>query len=201
MASPGLDCDNNDNHHDNGNDQYIRRHVNLFSVPHTVTEDLARQPTVTINKITPSSVRQFLHRPRGDITRAAVERFFNAGSSNIAAGSVATHGGGGGGVGAVGGGGGSGVSAGDPGMRPALPPDIDLLLELLEFCLSDCPPPPGDRPPGVYIGAGGVGAPESGDTEEENGGEGEEDDAEVIARNSREAQKARLVREGSHLRF
>ncbi|CAN0325480.1 unnamed protein product, partial [Hapterophycus canaliculatus] len=57
--------------------QYIRRHVNLFSVPHTVTEDLARQPTVTVKKITPASVREFLRRSQGsshgDLSRALLE--------------------------------------------------------------------------------------------------------------------------------
>lgn len=32
--------------------------------------------------------------------------------------------------------------------------DTDILLEILEYCLSDCPPP-GERPPGISIGQDG----------------------------------------------
>ena len=77
------------------------------------------------------------------------------------------------------------------GANPAPLPDIALLLELLEFCLSDCPSPPGERPPddgteaaGAGGGGGGAGAAEVGD----------ENEVEANARNVREAQEARMVR-------
>ena len=161
--------------------------MNLFSVPHTVTEDLSRQPAVTVKKITPSSVREFLRRTQGsgDIARAAVVGFFaGAGGS----------GGGGGSAGGGGGGGGDGARSSPRnhgGANPAPLPDIALLLELLEFCLSDCPSPPGERPPddgteaaGAGGGGGGAGAAEVGD----------ENEVEANARNVREAQEARMVR-------
>ena len=120
--------------------------MNLFSVPHMVTEDLARQPGVTVNKISPASVRQFLRRSKGDIARNAVADFFGNNNSGNAATGVPHD-----------------PRQNDMGARRERPPDTDLLLELLEFCLSDCPPP-GERPPGVSAGRGGkrVGGPASG---------------------------------------
>lgn len=88
-------------------------------MPHTVTEDLARQPSVTVDKITPTSVRQFLRRSKADVTRFAV-----TGRPDAA------------------------------GMGREQLSDTDILLEILEYCLSDCPPP-GERPPGISIGRDG----------------------------------------------
>lgn len=176
--------------------QYIRRHVNLFSVPHTVTEDLARQPTVTVKKITPASVREFLRRSQGssnaDMGRV-VDLFGGAGGAGAGSARQAT---------TTSGGGMGGYQQIPRPYGPAPPPDTGLLLELLEFCLSDCSPPTGDRPPGVVIPAaspgGGieeaaaaavaaVAAAATGATE----GGGEEP-GEAAARNSREAQEVRL---------
>lgn len=161
--------------------QYIRRHVNLFSVPHTVTEDLARQPGVAARKISPASVREFLRRSPGDIARQAAADYFG----HVSAG------------GARGGGGSTHGSAGSA----SPPPDIHLLLELLDFCLSDCCPPDGDRPPSVSVPLTS-GAPEAeasrtegGDREEVVGGEA----VEAMGATAKEAEIARqvsLCREG-----
>lgn len=85
-------------------------------MPHTVTEDLARQPSVTVDMITPTSVRKFLRRSKGDVARFAIASRPNA-----------------------------------AGMGRDQLSDTDVLLEILEYCLSDCPPP-GERPPGISFG-------------------------------------------------
>lgn len=153
-------------------------------MPHTVTEDLARQPTVTVKKITPASVREFLRRsnsvsPQGDLGR--VVDFFGGGG-----GGGGNNGGGRGAASATGGGSGGQQRSG---AGPAPPPDTELLLELLEFCLSDCRPPEGERPSGEPAGRAGVEA-EAGAAAAAAGGQ-EELDAEAVARS--EAHAARFV--------
>ena len=176
-------------------------------MPHTVTEDLARQPTVTVKKITPASVREFLRRSQGGShadMRGVVEFFGGGGGGG--GGASSSSGQAGYSDGGSGGGGGyqrhsprSGGTAGSgSGSGSAPPPDTGLLLELLEFCLSDCDPPAGDRPPEVAtaVAAAGAGVAGGGDGQGTavDGGGGEEGGAEAAAWNSREAQEARLVR-------
>lgn len=150
--------------------QYVRQHVNLFSVPHTVTEDLARQSGVTVRKITPASVREFLRRSPGSIARSSVAeilgQYAGAGGHN--------------------GDSSSSTSARDPmpsrqqqhqqqqqQQQPPAGPDIDLVLELLDFCLSDCPPPEGDsQPPEVAAVSPDVDAAGGSGSEDGGGGSG-----------------------------
>lgn len=105
--------------------------MNLFSVPHTISEDLARQPGIAVRNITPGSVREFLRRSPSDITRRALVDFFATAATSTRGSNAAGDGGG---------------SPGSEGRgRHSQAPDIDLLLELLTFCLSDCPAL-GERP-------------------------------------------------------
>lgn len=166
---------------------------------------------MTVKKITPASVREFLRRSQGgshaDMGRGVVE-FFGGG-------------GGGGGGGASSSSGQSGYSGGGSGGNghqrhsprsgtagSAPPPDTELLLELLEFCLSDCSLPAGDRPPEVPTAAataGGGGEVAGAGARAAGGGQGQgqgtaadgggcdEDGVEAAAWNSREALEARQV--------
>lgn len=171
--------------------QYIRRHVNLFSVPHTVTEDLARQPGVSVQQITPASVRQFLCRSPGNIVRTAVADLFghSSGSNSGSSGGPS-----------VGGSTAEGHLDSNSGGGSVPSPDVDLLLELLEFCLSDCPPPSGTRPVPPVVASGGGSEDGSGGAAavgEGGTGQGEEDgglNIDAVMRHSREADEARQVR-------
>lgn len=155
--------------------------MNLFSVPHTVTEDLARQPGVVPRKITPASVREFLRRSPGDIARHAVAEYFGQGTGNSG--------------GAGGGGGGHGHGGGAPGARASASPDIDLLLELLDFCLSDCAPPEVARPhEGASSLTGGVSGEAAGGTGDGGSGGSEQESTEATPTNAGEAAVAQQVR-------
>lgn len=167
-------------------------------MPHTVTEDLARQPTVSVNKITPASVRYFLRRSKDSIATTADDHSFRAGAEARNASRPASTGG----MSAVriplSRGNDSHQNTANPGTDGTLPSGTDLLLELLEFCLSDCPPL-GERPPGVAIEAGGGATGEGNDATAGDGGAEQAEDPEVVERNAREAREARLVMVFSHV--